>query len=78
MTIKKLNKRESVAEWYVTNVLHLNENHGLVPIIEWFILKLRHNDAVELVEFFGHNESQCHYMVHDLYEMEINMVELPF
>ena len=39
---------------------------------------IRHNDAEELVEFFGHNESQCHYMVHDLYEMEINMVELPF
>ena len=39
---------------------------------------LKHNDAEELVEFFGHNESQCHYMVHDLDEMEINMVELPF
>jgi len=39
---------------------------------------LRHNDAEELVEFFGHNESECHYMVHDLDEMEINMVELPF
>ena len=39
---------------------------------------LRHNDAEELVEFFGHNESECHYMVHDLGQMEINMVELPF
>ena len=25
-----------------------------------------------------HNESECHYMVHDLGQMEINMVELPF
>lgn len=39
---------------------------------------LKHNDAEELVEFFGHNEIHCHYMVHDLDEMEINMVELPF
>ncbi len=39
---------------------------------------LRHNDAEELVEFFGHNESKCHYMVHNLDQMEINMVELPF
>ena len=39
---------------------------------------LKHNDAEELVEFFGHDESYCHYMVHDLDEMEINMVELPF
>ena len=39
---------------------------------------LRHNDAEELVEFFGHNESECQYMVHDLGQMEINMVELPF
>ena len=39
---------------------------------------LKHNDAEELVEFFGHDESHCHYMVHDLDEMEIKMVELPF
>ena len=39
---------------------------------------LNHNDAEELVEFFGHDERHCHYMVHDLDEMEINMVELPF
>ena len=39
---------------------------------------LRHNDADELLEFFGHDESCCHYMVHDLGQMEINMVELPF
>jgi len=39
---------------------------------------LRHNEAGELVEFFGHNEGQCHYMVHELSQMEINMVELPF
>ena len=39
---------------------------------------LKHNDAEELVEFFGHDESHCHYMVHDLDEMEINMIELPF
>ena len=43
MPIEKLNKRESVAEWYVTNVLHLEENYGLVPIIEWFILNLKDN-----------------------------------
>jgi hypothetical protein len=39
---------------------------------------LRHNDAEELVELFGHDGSHCHYMVHDLGQMEINMVELPF
>lgn len=39
---------------------------------------LRHNEAEELVEFFGHRPSECHYMVHDLREMEINMIELPF
>ena len=43
MTIKKLNKRESVADWYVTNVLHIEENHGLVPIMEWFIVNLKDN-----------------------------------
>lgn len=43
MTIKKLNKRESVADWYVTNVLQLNGDDGLVPIMEWFILNLKDN-----------------------------------
>jgi len=28
--------------------------------------EIRNYDADELVEFFGHKESECHYMVHDL------------
>ena len=39
---------------------------------------VRHNDDYELVEFFGHREEDCHYMVHRLGNMELNMVELPF
>ncbi len=40
--------------------------------------EIRNYDADELVEFFGHIESECHYMVHDLSQIETNRVELPF
>jgi hypothetical protein len=43
MSIKKLNKREEVADWYVTNVLHLHKNEGLAPVIDWFIVNLNEN-----------------------------------
>lgn len=32
----------------------------------------------EIVEFFGNNPSDCHYMIHDLNDVNTHLLELPF
>ena len=31
----------------------------------------------EIVEFFGNNPSDCHYMIHDINDVNTHLLELP-
>ena len=53
-------------------------DYALGKVFTYEISEQAYDDGYELVEFFGHNEEDCHYMVHRLGNMELNMVELPF
>lgn len=50
MTIREMEKRKDVAEWYVINVLQDNiEEEGLESLVEWFVKNLREG-AYKLIE----------------------------
>ena len=42
MTVREMEKRKDVAEWYVINVLHKDiKQEGLESLVEWFVKNLR-------------------------------------
>ena len=50
MTVREMEKRKDVAEWYVINVLQDNiEEEGLESLVEWFVKNLREG-AYKLIE----------------------------
>lgn len=50
MTVREMEKRKDVAEWYVINVLQDNiEEEGLESVVEWFVKNLREG-AYKLIE----------------------------
>ena len=55
MSIKKLNKRESVAEWYATQVFET----CTTPIdeVEWMIKNLKDSAYAEIEEFYNEQMS---------------------
>ena len=56
--------------------LNNNTMPQAITILDFAVGKVYTYEVSE--QALRHNEGQCHYMVHDLSQMEINMVELPF
>ena len=56
----------------------LNYATGMVDTYEISEKTIQIMDGDEIVEFFGNNPSDCHYMIHDIDNVDIHRIELPF
>jgi len=57
MSIRKLNKREEVAEWYAMNVFNNIEWAETESAVEWLVMNLSRNAFNELKEVYDEQMS---------------------
>lgn len=56
----------------------LNYAVGTVDTYELSEKTVKIMEGDEIVEFFGNNPSDCHYMIHDINDVNTHLLELPF